>query len=66
MALVVCQEEYQQEDDFKRLSGPRNDGGALVRKLEEMGFDVLAFVNLSFSELQNALELFVSLVEKGL
>lgn len=41
MALVVCQDEYESEEDFARLNAPRFDGKRLVAKLEEMHFKVL-------------------------
>lgn len=38
---------------------------ALVRKLDEMGFDVLVFVDLSFEELKEAIKLFASFIDPG-
>lgn len=65
IALVICQEEYRSEEDFPRLHAPRNDGSLLVKKLEEMDFAVLSFVNLEADEMRGAIDLFASLINSG-
>ena len=63
IALVICQDEYAERDVFPNLNAPRRDGADLIVKLQEMDFRVLAFANLSLSEVRNAVDLFSKLID---
>ena len=63
IALVICQDEYAEQDYFHNLNAPRRDGADLIVKLQEMDFRVLAFANLSLSELRSAVDLFSKLID---
>ena len=64
VALLICQEEYDQSEWFNGLQAPRTDGKALIKVLQEMDFEVLAFSNLTVTEIHRALELFTSFINE--
>ena len=64
VALVVCEEKYQKTAQFPSLKATRNDGEALIRALQELQFQVLAFTNLTLGQLRSAIELFASFIDE--
>ena len=64
IALVVCEEKYQKTAQFPSLKATRNDGEELIKALQELQFQVLAFTNLTLGQLRNAIELFASFIDE--
>lgn len=64
IALVVCEEKYQKTAQFPSLKATRNDGEALIRALQELQFQVLAFTNITLGQLKNAIDLFASFIDE--
>ena len=64
IALVICEEKYQKTPQFPSLKATRNDGEALIRALQELQFQVLAFTNITLDQLRNALDLFASFIDE--
>ena len=64
IALVVCEEKYQKTSEFPSLKATRNDAEALIRALQELQFQVLAFTNITLGQLRNAMELFSSFIDE--
>lgn len=64
IALVICEEKYQKTAQFPSLKATRNDGEALIRALQELQFQVLAFTNLTLGQLKNAIDLFASFIDE--
>ncbi len=64
IALVICQEEYEQDQYFHTLRAPKADGRSLIKALKEMDFQVLAFANLTSSEIRDAVELLCSFTDQ--
>ena len=64
IALVICEEKYQKTAQFPSLKATRNDGEALIRALQELQFQVLAFTNLTLGQLRNAIDLFASFIDE--
>lgn len=65
VALVICQEQYECVQYFHQLRAPKNDGQALIKALQEMDFCVMAFANLTLSEVRDSLDLFCSFVDEN-
>ena len=64
IALVVCEEKYQKTAQFPSLKATRNDAEALIRALQELQFQVLAFTNITLDQLRNAIDLFSSFIDE--
>lgn len=64
IALVICEEKYQKTAQFPSLKATRNDGEALIKALQELQFQVLAFTNLTLGQLRNAIDLFASFIDE--
>lgn len=64
IALVICEEKYQKTAQFPSLRATRNDGESLIRALQELQFQVLAFTNLTLGQLRNAIDLFASFIDE--
>ena len=60
----MCEEKYQKTSQFPSLKATRNDGEALIKALQELQFQVLAFTNLSLGQLRNAIDLFASFIDE--
>jgi len=58
---MVCEEKYHK---FPSLRATRNDGEALIKALQELQFQVLAFTNLTLGQLKNAIDLFASFIDE--
>ena len=61
MALLIGNQGYQCEDMIK-LNSPENDTRELAEKLRTLNFKVFSFVNLSFREMMDALEVFYGML----
>ena len=64
IALLICQEEYDDKGCFHALDAPRSDGQAIAKALQEMDFEVLAFSNLTILEIHKAVDLFCSFINE--
>jgi mucosa-associated lymphoid tissue lymphoma translocation protein 1 len=64
IALVICEEKYSKPTQFPPLKATRNDGEALIRVLQELHFQVLAFTNLTLDQMRNAVDLFASFIDE--
>lgn len=64
IALLICQEEYDNSACFQSLLAPRSDGNAVAKALQEIDFEVMPFSNLNVNEILKALDLFCSFVNE--
>ena len=64
IALLICQEQYDQSDFFHPLDAPRSDGIAVAKALQEVGFEVIALSNLTVEEIRKAVDVFCTFINE--
>ena len=62
MALLIGNSNYE----GKPLRCSKNDVKALTQRLQQLNFKTISLVNLTFSQLINAVEYFCSLLNNGM
>lgn len=55
IALIIANEEYEY---YECLLTPKNDAACIGNLLKEIGFEVICFLNLTFTQMKNAIEIF--------
>ena len=60
MALLIGNSSYERNP----LRCPRNDVKALTQRLQQLNFKTISLVDLTFSQLKNAVKYFCSLLDK--
>ena len=64
IALLICQEQYDQSDFFHPLDAPRSDGIAVAKALQEVDFEVIALSNLTVEEIRKAVDVFCTFINE--
>lgn len=54
-ALIIANGEYEHHEC---LSNPKNDAAYIGNLLKEIGFEVICLMNLTISQIRNAIKLF--------
>ncbi|KOX70967.1 Mucosa-associated lymphoid tissue lymphoma translocation protein 1 [Melipona quadrifasciata] len=62
VALVIANEEY---DCHERLLTSKNDAACIGNLLKEIGFEVICLLNLTITQMKNAIKIFSEALEEG-
>ncbi|XP_012346490.1 mucosa-associated lymphoid tissue lymphoma translocation protein 1-like [Apis florea] len=62
IALIIANEKYKYHEC---LSTPENDAACIGNLLKEIGFEVICFLNLTFAQMKNAIEIFSKALVEG-
>ncbi|XP_012277233.1 mucosa-associated lymphoid tissue lymphoma translocation protein 1 isoform X2 [Orussus abietinus] len=62
IALLIANEDYENHD---KLHTPKNDVAKIARLLSEIGFKVICLLNLTFTQMKNAIKTFSEALSEG-